>query len=135
MYENKAKLGTECASYVAGLVLTGEQVKLIRATKPRLSDCQVGVCANALWLTRLAPNKIKVLLTKAQLADIVNKASRFGARLVIKNMLISGHALIKATVAACKLESAKTNVRANIRAKRLALARQHINSVYNANIT
>ncbi|XXN13612.1 MAG: hypothetical protein AAI902_00830 [Candidatus Hodgkinia cicadicola] len=47
---------------------------------------------------------MKALLTKAQLIDIVNTMTRLNAKLVVKNVLISGQALIKATIVVCKPE-------------------------------
>lgn len=46
--ENNARLGPEYVSCKIGLVLTGEQVKLIRNTKPSLNVCQTNVLNNEL---------------------------------------------------------------------------------------
>ncbi|AUG91538.1 SsrA-binding protein [Candidatus Hodgkinia cicadicola] len=86
------------------MVLTGEQVKLIRNTKPNLNVCQANVFGNELWVSGLTRFKVKALLTKAQLIEIVNTMTRFNAKLVVKNVLSSGQALIKATVVVCKPE-------------------------------
>ncbi|AUG33888.1 SsrA-binding protein [Candidatus Hodgkinia cicadicola] len=86
------------------MVLTGEQVKLIRSVKPNLGVCQAAVINNELWISGLTQFKVKALLTKAQLIDILNAITRFNAKLVVKNVLTSGRALIKATVAVCRPE-------------------------------
>ncbi len=64
MLENKARLGPEYASCVVGLVLTGEQVKLIRASKPNLGACRVSVFNSELWVSGLTRRGVKALLTK-----------------------------------------------------------------------
>ncbi|XXM93306.1 MAG: hypothetical protein AAI946_00870 [Candidatus Hodgkinia cicadicola] len=130
--ENKARLGTERACCVVGLVLTGEQVSLIRRAKPRLSACRVSVVNNELWVLGLTQCKVKALLTRAQIADMVDKTARFGAKLVIKNVLSSGYALIKATMIACNPEAWRANTKAHMRAKKLALMHQQISSATGA---
>ncbi|AUG34192.1 SsrA-binding protein [Candidatus Hodgkinia cicadicola] len=109
-------------------MLTGEQVKLIRITKPDLNVCQATVVGNELWISGLTQCKVKALLTKAQLTDILNTIARVNAKLVVKNVLTSGRALIKATIAVCKPEKRCAQ------SKRRALTRQHAASAFGVNI-
>ncbi|ATW06173.1 SsrA-binding protein [Candidatus Hodgkinia cicadicola] len=126
--KTKAKLGPEYASCTIGLVLTGEQVKLIRIAKPNLNVCQANVVNNELWVSGLTRFKVKALLTKAQLINIVDKTTRLNAKLVVKNVLTSGQALIKATVVVCKPEKRRTQP------KNPAPTRQRASDVFGANI-
>ncbi|AUG91649.1 SsrA-binding protein [Candidatus Hodgkinia cicadicola] len=66
------------------MLLTGEQVKLIRNTKPSLNVCQANVFGNELRVSGLTRFKVKALLTKAQLIEILNTMTRFNAKLVVK---------------------------------------------------
>ncbi|XXN19740.1 MAG: hypothetical protein AAJB65_00820 [Candidatus Hodgkinia cicadicola] len=132
LFENKTRLGPEYASYVAGLVLTGEQVKTIRSTKPNLSVCQVRIINNELFVLGLTQATVKALLTKAQASALIDGATRLNAKLTVKNVLILKRALIKATIVLHKLTKRRTEFKA--RSKQLALARQQINSLINVNI-
>ncbi|XXM90125.1 hypothetical protein AADW59_00875 [Candidatus Hodgkinia cicadicola] len=126
LYENKTRFGTECASYTVGLVLKGEQVGLIRRTRPALSAAGARVLAHELWVFGLTECDVKALLTRAQINSLVELMSRLNARLSIKSVLIMGHALIKAVIVLHKPIKHRDASSARTRAKKLALARQQV---------
>ncbi|WGS83618.1 MAG: hypothetical protein P3M75_00370 [Candidatus Hodgkinia cicadicola] len=43
-------------------------------------------------MSGLAAQKVKALLTKAQMASVAAKAKLFGTKVVVKNVLVSGYA-------------------------------------------
>ncbi|ATY93602.1 SsrA-binding protein [Candidatus Hodgkinia cicadicola] len=114
------------------MILTGEQVKFIKASKPNLSFCQARVINGELFILGLAPVAIKTLLTKAQTLALISGMARFNAKLFVKNVLILRHALIKATIILCKPTKRCDNAKA--RSKKLTLARQQIDSLTNISI-
>ncbi|XXM93630.1 hypothetical protein AAHH87_00735 [Candidatus Hodgkinia cicadicola] len=125
-------LGSEIEEHTAGLVLTGELVRSIKRVRPKLGSCQVTFANNEVWVSGLAAQKVKALLTKAQIASVLAKAKLFGSKVVVKNVLVSGYALIKATVSVCKPNKRQLESMLRARLKRPPLFQTHVDGAGSA---
>ncbi|XXM93498.1 hypothetical protein AAHH88_00695 [Candidatus Hodgkinia cicadicola] len=85
---------------------------------------------NEVWLSELAAQKVKALLTKAQIASVLAKAKQFGTKAVVKNVLVSGYALIKATVSVCQPNKRQLESKLRARLKRPPLFQTHADGAH-----